>query len=109
LKSVRSAQLPGRFRLEENMNDLIGSVAVGIYTAITDALGPELTRRANASLREALTEGLFDPRSASILATLCHDEDDDAPIVFIVPALDSRTPDPAPIGWLPQVLSTSIP
>jgi hypothetical protein len=73
--------------LEENMNDLIGSVAVGIYTAITDALGPELTRRANASLREALTEpGLFDPLSASILATLCHDEDDDADAPPIAPS-----------------------
>jgi len=58
------------------MSDTIGEVAVAIYSAITDAIGPKLTRKANASLRAALAEpGLYEPEAASILQALCHDSD----------------------------------
>ncbi len=62
------------------MNELIGSVAIGVYSALTDALGPELTRRANASLREALADGAYDPMAAAILDALCHDDDIASPV-----------------------------
>ena len=54
----------------------VGELVVAIYSAVTDALGPELTRRANASLRDALAEpGLYEPEAAAILHALCHDAD----------------------------------
>ncbi len=58
-------------------DNVIGEIAVAIYSAIADALGPELTRKANASLRDALDAGYYSHEAACILYALCNDDDID--------------------------------
>jgi hypothetical protein len=67
--------------------EIMRQVAIGVYVALTDAIGPELTRKANANLRDALADGqIYHPVAAAILETLAQDEDDATE--FAIPAKD---------------------